>query len=57
MLRNFSLERLQFTPSQPLKRGTIGGHLIQAGTTVVGTVIGGSNGWRVALEQDPDIIG
>jgi len=29
----------------------------KVGDSVVGTVVGGTNGWRVALDYDPEILG
>lgn len=39
------------------RRGPVENFPYKVGDTVVGTVVGCTNGWRVALEFDKDIVG
>lgn len=39
------------------RRGPVENFPFKKGDVVVGTVVGGTNGWRVSLEHDKDIVG
>jgi len=65
-LNRNSKHQLQFTLDQSLwkskkqsrKRNTkVENFPYKVGDSVVGTVVGGTNGWRVALDYDPEILG
>ena len=54
---DFALQRMEAAwPSQRVAE-RIEDFPFKRGDTVIGTVIGGSNGWRVALDYDQEILG